>query len=220
MNSIYSKTTSRCTFTGPLWLVMLNPMSGLLRRAVFMRNNCKNTINLRQLSNESSQHFLVYHHLKFRLHYPRLALGIGVPCLLITGYMSEKTQEEYAESEAEVSRKVPENFVTNLYMGKIGKAIPWICNFSAIVMAGLSVILTRTAVKKLLLSTDRTQVSLVTYRMFGGETVRTFPRTSIQFIYPNKVKINNSWRQFYLSEDGVITNKALYNHALQTFRFG
>lgn len=134
--------------------------------------------------------------------------------------MSELTQEEYADSKAEVSREVPDNFVTNLYMGKIGKAIPWICNISAVVIGGAAFVLTGTAIKKLLLSTDRSKVTIVTYRMFGGEKVRTFPRSSIQFTYPNKVKIDNSWRQFYLAEDGVITNKALYNHALQTFRYG
>ena len=133
--------------------------------------------------------------------------------------MSMKTQEEYVDKQSEVSRKVPDNFATNLYMGKLGKSIPAICAVAAVVVGGGAYALTGCAIKKLLLSTDRSKVTIVTYRMFGGEKIKTYPRSSIQFTYPNKLRIRDSWRQYYLSEDGLITNKALYNHALQTFRY-
>ena len=130
-------------------------------------------------------------------------------------YVSYDLRQLSLEKEPEVS-DIPASFSDQLYQGAFGKLAPYIYIGTGAFMIFATSRFCNASVKKLLLSTDRQNVTFVSYRLFGKDRIRTFPVSNITF-QKSKIKIKDYSSHYTMMKSGTVTNKALLDWTLNSY---
>ncbi|CAK8677787.1 unnamed protein product [Clavelina lepadiformis] len=193
---------------------IVHQRSAHLRKQLWKRS-CRYYSAPAENNQTADKAFLIYNHLNYSLRLPRLFALTGVIALGISALQAIDLRELYENMDEEVAKDYSSS--RKIYGGSFGRAVPYIFLATAGLIYYVSTRFVNSTVKKILLSTDRQTITLVSYRLIGRQKVLTFP-TEDASLQGNKIKIKNHASSFYVSDQGTIFNKSLFESAFGVSR--
>nr|XP_004226021.1 uncharacterized protein LOC101241962 [Ciona intestinalis] len=176
----------------------------------------------RQLSEKSGElpkAFLLYHYKDFPINYARASVVAGVTSFLTCAAMVSEMHKYPDDVQSEIDdRKVKGPF--NIYGGANAYILPPVCILLSIgLWYGVSRICT-SLLKKVLVSTDRKVVTLVTYSLLRKEHAFSVPARLVTLKGERQVAVNAPGRnsKHWISVEGTITNKALFESVMGVYK--